>query len=336
MKLKLLLSIILVFSLSACFGGYNEDYRLYPKTIKEYPLYYLEQDEKAMCDADQEPILLFTKDGNSYYYEGIETGINCHSELMLDTGRFLISINDALNDDDLEIEVDDILDVAWTFHLDIEQTPDYTFGGTDYIEYFHSIGDYEMYVIDYSDLVCSTNNTVHLYDTTTRTYDTIGVETGDGCYSNYYIYVESEDEDEDGEIFLISEAIDEGYINYTDILNAHFEETPYQVYTLGPIFTDIVKLYYDDFGHDYDSFHKYILSSDEITDVLGELSTLRFYEVSEMTESYNTKGVIEITDIYGDTTIIKLYAYGIYIESMDLYAPYPFTSFIHELLEETK
>lgn len=285
--LLLLFSLLLVFTLSGCFGNYRDGYRIYSKTVGTHDLYYKDLDDDAACPNEADHLYtLYSTDGNTFKYKGIRTGDGCYVELLAEAGTGFTSISNLLRDE--HITVVQLENVAWTFNFVVEQTPDHTLGTINFIEYFEEIGDYEVFVIDYETTICHNGGAVTLFEYNGVEYDVLGAPTGDGCSSEYFIYYEEEAEaDEDpveGVLMTVNDALQEGYISIAEINNATFESDVYETYRELQVLATEATIYFVNGEKEYNQSNPYTLTNEERNSIVSILATTKYRYVADETE----------------------------------------------------
>lgn len=296
-KLLLLLSLALVFTLTACFGNYLEGYRKYSKTVGTYDLYYkiLSNEDECPNEAGQ-LYTLYSTEGNTFKYDGILTGGGCYVELLASTGSGFSSIADLLRNEN--ITVSELEAVTWTFDFTIKQTPDYTVGTVNYIEYFQEISDYEVYIIDYGTTICHDGGSVVLFEYNGVEYDVQGAPTGDGCISEYFIYYIEETADDSeadaadttdddsavattGVLITVNEALHEGYVSIADINRATFESEIFETFREPQILATDATIYFVVEAQEYNQTNPYTLSATERNSILSILANTKYQFVAD-------------------------------------------------------
>jgi len=361
MKRKLLISVTFLFviMLTGClgFGNYKEGYKKYSRTIDSYDLYYQELDMDAECPKEANYLYtLYTSDGNTYKYEGIRTGDGCYVPLYVDSGSRFVTIDTML--DDNKITASQLEDVSWTFNFVIEQTPDYTVGTIDFIEYFQEVGDYDIYVIDYGDMICHDLSSVLLFEYSGAEYYVEGSPSGDGCVSGYYIYYVEEveddgthqsdtntDTDEDGTLTTINDALQLGYITLGDVARSEYESELKKMYIEEAILATEATIFFVDDMKEYNTSNPYVLDEDERTEILKVLAANKYYyntinpeedesymiltDFSELEHRYSLFGleedmnetviaILELQDAVGNDYIYEIYPSGMRLVRGDL------------------
>ena len=326
----LLLTLTLVFALSGCFGNYREGYKRYSRTLDTYELYYLDLEDDAECPYEEGQLFtLYSEEGNTFMYEGLRSGDGCRVPLVVDVGSGFTSVANLLANE--RIEVEDIEDVQWTFDFVIDQEPDFIIGTVKYIEYFEQIGDYDLYVVDYGDTICHDDNLVFLFDYNDTEYNVVGAPTGNGCRSEYFIYIVEEAEETDdttddstdgttdddantdepdedtepeGVLMTVNAAFQAEHISAVEIHRAVFESEIIGMYVEGTIMAVEASLYFTDVSHTYNSSNPYTLSDNERNELVGILATNRYRHI--LTDNDITPYLI-LNDINEDQHRVQLF-----------------------------
>ena len=291
----LLLTFTFVFVLSGCFGQYREGYTKYSRKVDTYDLYYQDLEDDEECPYEEGHLFtLYSAEGNTFKYKGMRSGDGCRVPLVVDMGAGFTTVANLLSNERVELEVLEAID--WTFNFEIEQTPDFIIGGVYYIEYFEQIGDFDLYVVDYGDTICHDENLVFLFEYEGTEYNAVGAPTGNGCLSEYFIYVieqeeetdtsddengeESDDDEEDeepeGTLMTINAALQAGHINVIQIEEANLESEVVEMYVEGTVMATGASIFFTDVSHTYNESNPYTLSSSERNEVVGILATNRY------------------------------------------------------------
>lgn len=336
--LLLLVTITLTFSLTACFGNYKEGYTSLQKYIvnkdqSKFALYYKTISEPSECtNTDGEIFTLVESDGNRYQYYGQKSG-NCKVEVMYDTGMGLSSIQSGFNAD--KFTISDILTVNWAFDVFVDQDADYTIDGEKFVEYFEKVGTKDIYIIDYGNSTdCSGNQYVHLFTNNNKEYDVLGAPSGNQCVSNYYVYHDYDTTDKKvGDMYTFEEAIEKGFISYTNINQSTLESEIFEVYLDTPFLAVSGTIYFKSESHEYTEYTPYQLTNNDISNVLSNLSSYRYQANTPEEEVEGPMGYLTLVDNLGNEKVYELLLDGIYIESEEAVKTYNENDYLYNLIQ---
>lgn len=369
-KILLVLTLLLIFTLTGCFGNYKVGYKLYSKKVGNFELYYKDLEDDEACPKETGYLYtLYSTDGNTFKYKGIRSGDGCYVELLADAGTGLTTVSNLLKDE--KITVKQLEDVSWTFNFVIDQTPDHKIGAVNFIEYFEEIGDYEVFIIDNGTTLCHSAGAVNLYEYNGVQYDVQGAPSGDGCVSEYYIYYEEESDDADsdadtveGELMTVQDAFVAGYISVPEIHNATFESDIFRIYTEQQILVSEATIYFVNETQTYNQTNPYILSLEERTMIASILATTKYqyaideeeqntlyttlidderkehkfqiYDTAKQESIETVQAILTLTDSVGNSFIYCIYNTGIQIitDELDVYADFLYQTYITDLLQE--